>query len=192
MARQPADDAEKTPSSKSTTKQTAASKEMSHAEVHLDGLISDGIYLQQTLEGLLARRSGFNAKREIAKLLSEVNLIVSTLPKVKDDLTDLSLQWAIDTLVEGGVQELSRTLTPALERLIFAPEIKRLADSIGNHAIQVDSDNVYLAVSAVLEGYGFSRTDADELVTRRMADIYDAAARIVPMPDRTWDNAERY
>ena len=192
MARQPADDAEKTPSSKSTKKQTAASKEMAHAEVHLDGLISDGIYLQQTLEGLLARRSGFNAKREIAKLLSEVNLIVSTLPKVKDDLTDLSLQWAIDTLVEGGVQELSRTLTPALERLIFAPEIKRLADSIGNHAIQVDTDNVYLAVSAVLEGYGFSRTDADELVTRRMADIYDAAARIVPMPDRTWDNAERY
>lgn len=181
-----------TPSSKSAKKQTDASKEMSQAEVHLDGLISDGIYLQQTLEGLLARRTGFNAKRKLAKLLSEVNLILKVLPKAKEDLTDFSLQWAIDTLVEGGVQELSRTLTPALERLIFAPEIKRLADVIGNHAIQVDTDNVYLAVSAVLEDYGFSRTDADDLVTRRMADIYDAAARIVPMPDRTWDIAELY
>lgn len=176
----------------SKQKQTDASKEMSQAEVHLDGLISDGVYLQQTLEGLLARRTGFNAKREIAKLLSEVNLILKVLPKVKEDLTDFSLQWAIDTLVEGGVQELPRTLTPALERLIFAPEIKRLADVIGNRVIQVDTDHVYLAVSSALEGYGFSRTDADDLVTRRMADVYDATARIVPLPDRTWDTEERY
>lgn len=176
----------------SKQKQTDASKEMSQAEVHLDGLISDGVYLQQTLEGLLARRTGFNAKRDIAKLLSEVNLILKVLPKVKEDLTDFSLQWAIDTLVEGGVQELPRTLTPALERLIFAPEIKRLVGVIGNHPIQVETDHAYLAVSSALEGYGFSRTDADDLVTRRMADVYDATARIVPLPDRTWDTDDRY
>lgn len=167
---------------------TAAEK--SQAQVHLDGLISDAVYLQMHLEGLLQRRTGFNAKREIAVQLSEVNLIVKLLGKSKDDLTDLSLQWAIDTLVEGGTQMLSRTLTPALERLVIAPEVKRVVALIGNQPFQIDTDHAYLSVSSALEGFGLSRTDADEFVMRRMDDIYDATARIVPMPDRTWGDVK--
>lgn len=167
-------------------KQTDASKEMSMAEVHLDGLISDALYLQTTLEGLLSRRGEFFAKREIAIQLSEVSLIAKALSASKDDLSPFSLQWSIDALVEGGTQRLSETLTPALEVLIFKPAINKVVSLVGNNAIQANQDHVYHAISSELEGRGFSLTAAHELVSRRMEDIYHAIARIVPMPSRSF------